>query len=114
MELLEGESLSTHRRRIGVLSEARAVALCAGRSVIRWAVAHGKGIVHHDLRPDSIFMVRGGPGSPTASAKISIAASLSWGGAPSLIYLQRRQSGQSYIPPLPMRIVSEICQPGVR
>jgi hypothetical protein len=51
MELLEGESLSTHRRRIGVLSEARAVALCAGRSVIRWAVAHGKGIVHHDLRP---------------------------------------------------------------
>ncbi|HEU4727228.1 MAG TPA: serine/threonine-protein kinase, partial [Kofleriaceae bacterium] len=57
MELLEGESLSSRLRRAGVLSEARAVALCrqVGGAL---AAAHAKGIVHRDLKPDNIFVIR--------------------------------------------------------
>jgi serine/threonine-protein kinase len=57
MEYLEGESLSARLRRTGVLSEARAVALCrqVGGAL---AAAHAKGIVHRDLKPDNIFIVR--------------------------------------------------------
>jgi serine/threonine protein kinase len=57
MEYLEGESLSARLRRTGVLSEARAVALCrqVGGAL---AAAHAKGIIHRDLKPDNIFIVR--------------------------------------------------------
>ncbi|HET7500142.1 MAG TPA: protein kinase [Kofleriaceae bacterium] len=57
MEFLEGESLSSRLRRAGVLSEARAVALCrqVGGAL---AAAHAKGIVHRDLKPDNIYIIR--------------------------------------------------------
>jgi len=57
MEYVDGESLASRLRRMGALPEARAVALCRHVADALGA-AHGKGIVHDDLKPDNIFIVR--------------------------------------------------------
>lgn len=55
MELLEGESLQDHVERAGLLSPKRtaefAIELCQCL-----AVAHEKGVVHRDIKPDNLFL----------------------------------------------------------
>ena len=57
MELLEGESLSARLRRDGALSPAMTANLLSqvGDAL---CTAHGNGVIHRDLKPDNIFIVR--------------------------------------------------------
>ncbi|MEZ4410535.1 MAG: serine/threonine-protein kinase [Polyangiales bacterium] len=56
MEFLRGESLDSLLEREGPLSPGRAVALI--EPVLRaLAMAHERGIVHRDIKPDNIFLV---------------------------------------------------------
>jgi serine/threonine-protein kinase len=59
MELLEGEGLATRLERLGRLSypETAHVLSQVARGLAR---AHEKGIVHRDMKPDNIFLVREG------------------------------------------------------
>lgn len=57
-ELLEGESLSS-RLRAGKLSVARSVDF-ARQIAAGLAAAHAKGIVHRDIKPDNIFIMKDG------------------------------------------------------
>lgn len=60
LELLEGETLQSHMRRLGALSPERALDIA--REVVRaLAYAHARGVVHRDLKPANVMMVRGGP-----------------------------------------------------
>jgi serine/threonine-protein kinase len=56
MELLEGETLADLLRRGGPL-DARTAAVLFERVADALAVAHDKGVVHRDLKPDNIFLV---------------------------------------------------------
>ncbi|HHH28351.1 MAG TPA: serine/threonine protein kinase, partial [Polyangiaceae bacterium] len=57
MELLVGESLRDHLKRVGKLAPAATMRIMGqvGRAV---ALAHGRGIVHRDLKPANIFLAR--------------------------------------------------------
>jgi serine/threonine-protein kinase len=56
MELLEGETLADLLRRGGPL-DARTAARLFERVADALAVAHDKGVVHRDLKPDNIFLM---------------------------------------------------------
>ena len=58
MELLEGEDLAALLRRKGPLEPSRAVAL-ARQVAEALAAAHGRGIVHRDLKSGNVFVSRG-------------------------------------------------------
>ncbi len=62
MELLAGESLGERIRREGRLSVAAAVEV-ADQVLDALAAAHGKGIVHRDMKPENVFLVRRGAGT---------------------------------------------------
>lgn len=55
MELMVGESLRDHLKRVGKLDPAATMRVMShvGRAV---ALAHGRGIVHRDLKPANIFL----------------------------------------------------------
>jgi serine/threonine-protein kinase len=57
MEYLEGESLAQLLQREGALPPARAVAI-ARQVAGALGAAHGKGVVHRDVKPENVFIVR--------------------------------------------------------
>ena len=57
MELLEGEALDRRLHRMKILPLAAALRICRQVAATLGA-AHARGIVHRDIKPDNIFMVR--------------------------------------------------------
>ena len=57
MELLEGETLAERLKRVGPLPPVDAVRTLM-RAMKGVTVAHTKGVVHRDLKPDNIFLAR--------------------------------------------------------
>jgi eukaryotic-like serine/threonine-protein kinase len=57
MELLEGESLGTRLRRTGRVKMYEAVRI-AREALLSLGEAHEKGMIHRDVKPDNLFLVR--------------------------------------------------------
>jgi hypothetical protein len=65
MELLEGQTLREEIEDQGVISLPRAVAII--RALLQGlSAAHGKGAVHGNIKPENIFLSRGGDKGPQA------------------------------------------------
>jgi len=65
MEALEGRSLATVLREEGPLAPLRALGLL--EQICRaLAAAHGTGVVHRDVKPENVFIVRAGRGGPSS------------------------------------------------
>jgi serine/threonine-protein kinase len=60
MDLLEGETLETYRRRKGGSLPPEEVLAVAEQVLDVLAAAHGRGIVHRDLKPENLFLTRAG------------------------------------------------------
>lgn len=56
MEYLEGETLGARLRRAGPL-DVETVGWLADELLAAVAAAHGKGVIHRDLKPDNVFLV---------------------------------------------------------
>lgn len=61
MEFLEGEDLQTHLERVGPLP-LDSVVQVVNQVASALAEAHVAGVVHRDLKPDNVFLVRGPDG----------------------------------------------------
>src|SRR3954470_5119177 len=62
MELLEGESLGTRLDRVGRIETLEAVRL--GRQIAAaMSAAHARAVVHRDLKPDNVFLLKKDPGA---------------------------------------------------
>jgi eukaryotic-like serine/threonine-protein kinase len=57
MELLEGETLGERLRRVGRLTPSVALSITR-QALLSLAEAHAKGVVHRDLKPDNLFLVK--------------------------------------------------------
>jgi tRNA A-37 threonylcarbamoyl transferase component Bud32 len=71
MDLLEGESLGDRLRRDGALDPAAAVEILTPVCEAL-AVAHDEGVVHRDLKPDNVFLARGGRGQADARERVFV------------------------------------------
>ena len=60
MELLDGETLGAHARRVGRMEPAALTPILEGAGG-GLAAAHAQGIVHRDLKPDNIFLAKAAP-----------------------------------------------------
>jgi serine/threonine-protein kinase len=60
MELLEGETLEQRRKRAGDKLEAIEAATIAASLLDVLAVAHERGVVHRDVKPDNVFLTADG------------------------------------------------------
>ncbi|APR87727.1 Serine/threonine protein kinase PknB [Minicystis rosea] len=59
MELLDGESLESFRERIGVVDPWTILSI-ADKLLDVLASAHANGIVHRDIKPDNVFLLKNG------------------------------------------------------
>ena len=72
MEYLDGESLLAHLRVEGTLRIDRALTIVR-RVAAALAAAHDAGVVHRDLKPDNIFLVRDAPdAAPEARGRVCL------------------------------------------
>ncbi len=60
MELLEGESVHARSERAGAPLPLPEVLALADELLEVLAAAHGRGVVHRDIKPDNLFLTRGG------------------------------------------------------
>jgi len=65
LELLEGEDLGDHVRRLGPMDPVRAVELLLPVADAL-ALIHRRGLIHRDLKPDNVFLTRDAVTGPRA------------------------------------------------
>ncbi len=100
MELLEGKSLWTYlQSRGGCLPQTEALALikqvCAGMIYV-----HDLGILHRDLKPDNIFVVKGSDGEPFIKIlDFGLAKDVTDNAAPAITQVFTKLGTPVYMPP---------------